>query len=114
MAEQGQSPTCFLASAAVTGQNNPAGESDPAQGQSRRAATLPISQVRKHEIENLNYMPKATLGGQGSEWPPQVTAHPTKWLPALCPLTRVHLAGDSLQPQQTPLGAHTALLQHYG
>lgn len=114
MAGQGQSPACFLASAAVTGQNIPAGESDPAQGQPRRAATLLISQVRKHETENLNNMPKATLGGQGSAWPPQVTAQPMKWVFAMCPLTRVHLAGDSLQPQQTPLRAHTALLQHHG
>lgn len=35
--------------AALTGQSILAGESDPAQGQSRKVVTLPISQVENHE-----------------------------------------------------------------
>lgn len=78
------------AGAALTGQSIFAGESDPAQGQSRKVVTLPILQVGNHETENLSDMPKATLGDQGSEWPSQVTAHPTKWVPSMCPFTHVH------------------------
>lgn len=47
---------------AFTEQSITAGESVPTQGQSRRVVTLPILQVGHHEIENLNDIPKTTLG----------------------------------------------------
>lgn len=50
-------------SAAVPGQNIPAGESNPARGQSRRGATLPTPQVTNCETEHLNNVPKATMRG---------------------------------------------------
>lgn len=106
VAEQGQSPTCFLTSNLLLhllGKSILAGESDPAQGQSRKVVTLPISQVKTHETENLNDIPKATLRDQGSEMAISSHCSPHKisaFHVSLCSCTSgCSPQEDSLQPE---------------